>query len=516
MLYLARHKSNNFCGDATVQFREVTYERCKKHGAALGYGNADGRNTMGGVTGCSDSSEVEEEEATVNEDGVTVGENITYLFGSAQTEADGVTVVKTDSAYNDETGYGFDFTTFSGGTGTVNANNVSCDKSFQFEMKVENGNYNVTVVTSATTVLSEQLPASFTYKKDANGGTATYTSPNITGVEHTVTANKETTFQVAVCDGVMNLRFCIGSANSVSVSSISYQQFEYNKRDKPYLIAIGDSTTYNYTAGTMCSWGPAISRKLVTLPSEIGGFINCAMGGADAITIYNGGNHKGTPFGVYEALLAVHPGDYVTVNIGINNGATYKLDGIEVSKSDSREAQIPVFENYLVEGVKQRGGIPVIVTITPRGDNSLIYTVATTASENTNAGGKSYAKGVTIPAGSWHNSRHSDTYNKNLLTIAANYDLNVIALGAYGEQYLTDNKITDLLDDVYFHDGGGAAPNHYAEGFGKLFANYVTKSIVEIMNGTYENPYANLYKPIILHSRRRQRSFRGRRRLRLP
>lgn len=411
----------------------------------------------------------------------TPSEALSYAFGSAA--SGDATAVTTAAAYDESAGYGFIFE----GSGTVTENAVSSNKSFQFLAKVANANYRVTVITSATKVLSEVLPESFTYFVDSTGKTATYSCKDPTGIERAVTANTASTFDVAVCDGIMNLKFVLpDGAESVSVSSVAYEPIIAEARAKPYLIAIGDSTTENYESGKQCSWGPAISKNIVSLPSEIGGFINCARGGANSISIYNGGVRTGGPyknsrFGVTEALLNVHPGDYVTINIGINN------DG------DSRAAQIPVFENYVVRGVLQRGGIPVIATITPRGDNSLLYTEDTTASDDTYAGGKLYKAGAIIPAGSWHNSRHDDTYNKNLLTIAANYVLPVIDLGMYGEQYLTDNSVTagELItaSDGYFSTASGAAPNHYAEKFAKVLANYVTQSIVGLINGTYENPY---------------------------
>ena len=374
-------------------------------------------------SGCSNGDDDDEEDksGTGGTGAITKGTEVSYTFGSSASSG---TAVKEAKAYSDDTGYGFIFES----SGTVNGNNVSSDKSFQFLAKVENKNYEVTVVTSATEVLSEVLPESFTYIVDTTGKTGTYKCADSTGISRTVTANKASTFQVAVCDGIMNLQFVLpNGASTVSVTSVSYTPLTYEARPKPYLIAIGDSTAYN-NSSTQCSWGPAISNKYVSLPSKIGGFINCAMGGATAISIYNGGVHNNVKFGITEALLNVHPGDYVTINIGINNSG------------DSRSAQIPVFENYCVEGVKQRGGIPVIATITPRGESDLVYTTDTVVTKKTSAGGKTYNAGETIPAGTWHNSRHDNTYNKNLLTIAANYNLNIIDPPEFDEEEWEDGE----------------------------------------------------------------------------
>nr|MCR5723489.1 InlB B-repeat-containing protein [Treponema sp.] len=399
----------------------------------------------------------------------------TFVFGTAAGSGN-ATRVDSDAAYSDSVGYGFD------GTVTVGENTVT-GSNFQFCAKVNNGNYKVTVVTSATTVLSEVLPESITYT-DASGNTAVYKCPHITGIERGVTANTASTFSVAVCDGVMNLKF-IGE--NVSVSSVLYEPIFLTARAKPYLIAIGDSTAYiNDSKKKQCAWGPCIAKKYVQLPSEIDGFVNCALGGADAITIYNGGVHKGTKWGITEALLNVRPGDYVTVNIGINNNQKFDLAGQKDIVSDSRNAQLPVFEKYAVEGILQRGGIPVIATITPYGDEGLFYAADTKVPADTYAGGKLYKAGATVPAGTWHNSRHDNQFNKNLLTIADIYGIQVIDLGMYGEQFLTENKVTTAdIKTTWYSDN-----NHYQRAFGEVLANYITKSVVEMMNCTYVNPYS--------------------------
>lgn len=484
----------------------------------------------GGVCGCSTGHEIEDE--VVPEDELKkIGSTVKYLFGAShivEKEDETTIVVEAANDYDDAAGYGFEFTSANGGT--VNASNISSDASFQFKVKVDNGNYVVTVVTSTTEVLSEKLPDSFDYRIDKSGNTESIAldlTRTPTGITKKVTANKESTFDVAVVDGVLNLKFLLNTASTVSVSSVAYTPFSYEKREKPYLFAIGDSTTaldnYEKTNNHLSknkwyfSWGPAIEHGEFILPSELGGFVNCGCSGADTVTAYNDGYLE-------KALLNVHPGDYVTVNMGINQGKDFTLDGITVPKAvsgnmagdDSRRLGQPMLSRYYVEGIIQRGGIPVIATITAEGpwhnteaynssastNNGFYYDVATKVVSVTTAGGKRYNSGEIIPANTWNNSRMSNAYNKVLLTIAENYDLDIIALGCYVEEKLSSltnddvktfntdygtnyKTVFEMVQQAYYND-----QHHYYKPVALLHAQYVTDCIVKIMNDNYTYAYS--------------------------
>ncbi len=431
----------------------------------------------------------------------------TYTFGTSK----GAVAV---SEYKAAKGIGF--TVLNGGILSLKAGEtgITASKSFQFKIAAPNGNYEVSAVTSATEIISEAITEPVVYI-DENGTKNSYNPPIDTasgipliGVPKTIESGKS--FYVAVCDGVLDLTF-IRTDSDITLSSITIKALPQEKREKPWLIAIGDSTT-NLDYQDKCSWGNVIDKGMVQLPDSLGGFFNAGSSGADDITYIAWSRLEA-------ALLHTAPGDYVTVNMGINQAKKYKIGLMEIAKSDSRGATLPLMEKYYVEGILQRGGIPVITTITARGpydkagtpeDNGgLFYSAETKASEEVYVAGRRYASGQTIPANTWSNSRHNGTYNIRLYDIANNYGLQVIDLGIWGEgffQSLTEENLkafnaennTDFATvfDMVKH-GYYADQNHYHSTLGVVFANYMLSCVDSLIKGTYSYPYWS-YEPCYL------------------
>ena len=437
----------------------------------------------------------------------------TYTFG---TKSGSVAV----EAYSAKSGRGF--AVFNKGSLKdlhATDDGIKSSKSFQFKLAAANGNYELTVVTTATDIISEAVTEPIVYL-DENGAKATYTPPfdeasgiPLIGVPKKIESAKP--FQVAVVDGVLDLTF-IRAESDITLSSIEIKEIPCEKREKPYLVAIGDSTT-NLDYQDKCSWGNVIDKGMVSLPETLGGFFNAGASGADDVNFIAWNRLEA-------ALLNTRPGDIVTVNMGINQAKKYQIGLIDVASSDSRAATLPLMENYYIEGIKQRGGIPVITTITARGpydkagtpeDNGGLYYLNDTAvdADELFVAGKRYTRGEKVPANTWANSRHQQTYNIKLYAIANNYALDVFDLGIWGEgffQSLTEDDrqafnekngtdfatVYDMVKHGYYAD-----QNHYHDTLGVVFAQYMLDCVDKYVKGEYVYPYSD-YEPVYLKAKK--------------
>ena len=345
------------------------------------------------------------------------GQKFAFKFGlTAATE--GFTQV-TNELYDETTTYGF----MSMDGLAVTDDSVTCTADIRFKVNVGNGNYTVKVDTTAETITSEVVE---TVK--ANAGIAK------TGKE----------FDVAVCDEVLDLTFPAGSAVK-SIEIIKHAEKTAHKY--PMLFAIGDSTTKN-TADGARSWGNCVADGLVNIPQNFSGFENHGMGGRDSVNYYNQAR-------VEAVLLKLCPGDYVTINMGINS-----------RESGEQPSYKTMIAEYYVEAVLQRGGIPVIVTATPQGPV-----------------GKKVSN-YNTETGVFKVSRGGDARNSKLREIATEKNLVILELGQWAEDWM--NSLT--MDDVTAYNATyGTAyasiiemvqswyvdHNHYKEYLGIQVGNYI-------------------------------------------
>ena len=349
---------------------------------------------------------------------------LSFAFGSSDA-ADGFTQVA-DTLYTEKLGYGFWKTAGL----TVNGDNVAGTEAFRFKVNVPDGNYVVKVDTTAASMTSEVVES----------------VPAATGIQKT-----GNTFNVAVCDGVLDVTFPAGA--SVKTFEISQAPVK-TRQAKPYVYTIGDSTTRNNANGAL-SWGNCVEGGKAAVPDVFGGFANHGMAGRNSVSYYNEGR-------VEAVLLAICPGDYVTVNMGINTG-------------DSEPASYyTLLSSYYVEGILQRGGIPVIVTATPDGP------VGNRVSMNYDAA-----------TGKFTNSRGDTVRNDTLRQIAAEKNLHLIELGQWGQDWM--NTLT--MDDVAAYNAANNTAytsvlemvqswyvdhNHYKEYLGIQIGNYILGELADI------------------------------------
>ena len=309
--------------------------------------------------------------------------------------------------------------------------------SIRFALEVPSGNYDVEIDSSASSVISE----------------------HIDGIEANAGIKKEgKSFKVAVCDGVLDLTF----SEPAEVKSVKIKaEAEKKPNAKPSLFVIGDSTAKN-TANGAYSWGNVVADGKVKLPEKFGSFSNNAMAGRDSVQYYNQARLE-------TVLLAIAPGDYVTVNMGIN----------------SREAgEIPsyytVMRDYYIKGIQQRGGKPVILLATPDGP------YRDEAGNWTN-----WTSDFDFETNKFKNNRGDGARNGELKKLAEEMGLPLIATGQIGEDYM--NALT--MDDVekYNKENGTAFTsvlemvqswyldhNHYREPLGKIIAGYVLDELVKL------------------------------------
>ena len=420
---------------------------------------------------------------------------------------------------------------------SVSGSTLTANESFFFRAPVENGNYKVTLTTSATSVISECITEPVQYYLKNNAGTVIssggsgapnpWTPPTqnkqpMFGITKEITS--DTPFEVAVCDGVLDLEFVYDST-AITVSKIVIEKESYSKRAKPYLIAIGDSTTAqgdstmsneaSNLSKNYISWASCISNGYLESElsaSGLGGIVNCAQSGGTVGTIYNDGR-------IEMLLLNVRPGDYVSINIGINTQKEVTVGGQKMNIGTA-DTLGPVLSKYVIKAVEDRGGIPFITTITPQGptsdnDSAVFLSSATSAVAYSNSyargsyygadydpyastgkgyyGGKDYAVGTKVPAYTWINSRHTGTYNIVLIELANYHGIPVVDFGVYGERYLNEHYATadgcKTVRSTYYNDN-----HHYKRAWGEILAKYMLECVTKMQAGTYSYPFTD-YQP---------------------
>lgn len=358
---------------------------------------------------------------------------LSFAFGSDEPADTSYTQVTTDS-YSEKLGYGF----ADASVVTASSNSVTGSNDYRFKVTVPNGNYTVSVDTTSDSITSEVVESV----------TAT------TGI-----SKSGTSFDVAVCDGVLDLTF----ASDSTLSSVSITQKDAKTpNSKPAVYAIGDSTTSNNSSGA-CSWGNCVVNGDVTIPSGISAFYNHGMAGRDSVNYYNQGR-------VESVLLNVCPGDYVTVNMGINSKET-----------NEGSAYYTLLSQYYVQAIIERDAIPVIVTATAQGP------------VNGHEGNYNSTTGV------FTCNRGTDARNGVLRQIAQEKELNIIELGYWCDDlfnsldldtYNAANEIsyTSVLEIVqsWYVDH-----NHYTAKLGTQIGKYLLDSVADIIDGSTDFLYSN-------------------------
>ncbi|WP_311286090.1 fibronectin type III domain-containing protein [Microbacterium sp. ARD31] len=265
------------------------------------------------------------------------GDTVTFDFGPGAV-ADGALPVTAATGYLDEWGYGFTTAPAEGADvdrGTedpLRADFVAVAGS-TFEVDLGAGDYSVQLVAgdelspTTTTVTAESIA-----KVQAN--------PQAAG------SYLEMSFPIALVDGRLTLQF---GGDAASLNALTITRMPQRLAGAiPTVYISGDSTVQTYDPiayAPQAGWGQMIDRFFA---DDIA-FANHAIGGRSSKNFITQGR-------LDEILRAIRPGDYQFIQFG-HNDATQGVDDRYASPEDYKE-----YLRVYVEGTRQRGGTPVLVT----------------------------------------------------------------------------------------------------------------------------------------------------------
>lgn len=261
--------------------------------------------------------------------------------------------------------------------------------------------------------------------------------------------------------------FCVVAKNMAgdSASSEYISRLADINEDKDFIIyTIGDSLVQSYSDDYLpqTGWGQVISEYF----TDNVGFVNKAIGGRSTGNFLRQGR-------LDEVLEMLNEGDYVFIEFG-HNDATVNNEDRYVSVEDYK---INLAEYYIAP-IREKGAIPVLVTICNRNDYD--------ASGNFNVSFSEYVTAMREVAEE---------------TDCALIDLNALTVSYFTE--LSKSEYVGVTDDIIFnHAIAGAYTGQYAEGVSdnthlgtygaKVVAGMVAKAASEL---GYENLASNYVAP---------------------
>lgn len=273
-----------------------------------------------------------------------------FDFGSFK-NAEGYIQITEKDKYTEKTGYGLSSNNElkSGGKDELGDYITTSDvkNGITFTADVPDGDYKVTVTTGADVATKSNIYI--------NGGERV----RVYSLEAGKYQDNEQ--PVVPKDGKITIQI-IGAAKTEqekdallpSVSSITIEQLSARteKREKPAVYIAGDSTaqTYNYEKDyPQTGWGQVAADYFDSSKAEI---INRSIGGRSLKSYNNDGR-------LDRILTEMHPGDYVLIQFGHNDGSEKPERFISVD--DFKK----LMETKYIGEIKKRGGFPVILTPTP-------------------------------------------------------------------------------------------------------------------------------------------------------
>lgn len=260
-----------------------------------------------------------------------------FDFGDKNT-ADGFIAVNSKDIYSEKTGWGLKAAYKSGGRDGSEKDDylTSPDENgIEFTVDVPDGDYTVTVTTGGDTETTANIYI--------NGGerVRVYTTP--------AGEYQENTQPVVPKDGKIEIQVL---GENVKVNSVTVEQLASRKNEgKPTIYVAGDSTAQTYDwkkVYPQTGWAQA-AEDYFDEPAKLE---NRSMGGRSLKSYNNDGR-------IDKILTELHPGDYVLIQFGHNDGSTKPERYISID-----DFKVLLEEKYIKE-IEKRGGIPVILTPTP-------------------------------------------------------------------------------------------------------------------------------------------------------
>ncbi|WP_190238710.1 rhamnogalacturonan lyase family protein [Salipaludibacillus neizhouensis] len=259
-----------------------------------------------------------------------------FDFGTSDSAvADGSIQVTETSLYNAEAGFGFSETanvsaTSREGTDALKSDFVSFSET-SFQVDLPNGDYAVSVVSG------DEEATEFGLKAES-----------IQKVQNTsVSAGEfaERDFEIAVIDGQLTIELTGANPkiNGLQITALPAR----TSAEHPTVYVASDSTaqTFDPYWKPQAGWGQMLSRYFTTDVTVD----NHAIGGRSSKTFYTEGR-------LDEILREIKPNDYLLIQFG-HNDATASVPERYTSVEDYK-----VYLETYVTGIRQRGGIPILVT----------------------------------------------------------------------------------------------------------------------------------------------------------
>lgn len=338
------------------------------------------------------------------------GESVTFDFGPGAI-VPGAIGVTAETAFDTAAGYGFSTTPTAdpanvdrGGDDPLRSDFVAAHGG-TFEIELGAGDYSVALVAGDTAAATD----------------ISLTVEGIVKVQPTAKPAGEyleMSFPIALVDGRLTVQVG-GTAASLAGLTVT-RLAERPAGAIPTTYLTGDSTvqTYDATAyAPQAGWGQMLDRFL----ADDVAVTNRAIGGRSSKNFITQGR-------LDEVLLGIRPGDYLFVQFG-HNDATQGVDDRYASPADYKE-----YLRVYVEGARQRGATPVLVTPVSRRD----FDPATGLFR------------VSFPA-----------YVEKMIELADEEDVALVDLSASSRAYL-DQIGPDSAKAVFLHVDPGVFPNRPA------------------------------------------------------
>ncbi|MBO7336497.1 MAG: hypothetical protein J6U42_06120, partial [Lachnospiraceae bacterium] len=264
---------------------------------------------------------------------------------------------------------------------------------------------------------------------------------------------EERDFSVAATDDKLTV-IVVGDAKLLKIVVTPQEVKEAGKKRTVYVI--GDSLVANYNSSQypMTGWGQML-HEFFTDDIVIS---NRAIGGRSTLNFMNQGR-------LNDVLLNVRPGDYVLVTFGHNDG------GSVAGRACTTSAYKRYLEDLYIEGVRQRGGIPVMVTL----GNQNIFRNGEIAQSSPD-----YVKAMR-EAASEKDCLLIDLNEKSKAYFQEMHD-------TYGWGFLSDMVFNAFRAGIYDNALNGAADSTHFQKYG------ATKLAEFVAEGIAEQKFAGLYE----------------------
>ncbi|WP_105566490.1 rhamnogalacturonan lyase family protein [Microbacterium halophytorum] len=356
--------------------------------------------TVSGIVCASGAATAAERDTTMQE----VPEPVRFDFGPGAA-AEGYQAVTAETAYTPERGFGF--IDPAGVTGTDRGGDDALRGDFvtaagaTFAVDLDNLDYTVSLIAG-----------------DTGGATdISITTEFMQKVQPTQKATGEfleMDYDIALVDGQLSFAFGGETPNIAAIEITAHPADEAGAVPTAYLT--GDSTvqTYDPYWVPQAGWGQMLDRFL----SDDVAVDNHAIGGRSSRSFVEQGR-------LDDVLRSVKPGDYVFTQFG-HNDATASVPERYTSPEDFRD-----YLKIYVEGTRQRGGTPVLVTPVNRLD-------------------------VNTETGAFNES--FPEYVQAMKDVATELEVDLVDLSASSRAYLDEIGVENAKS-VFLHVPAGVYPN---------------------------------------------------------